>query len=50
MSLTAVQRANLAWANRPPGPQAMWSALGSSVRAVGQAMDKIGIALEGQSA
>uniref|UniRef100_A0A7S0EHD3 Uncharacterized protein n=1 Tax=Phaeocystis antarctica TaxID=33657 RepID=A0A7S0EHD3_9EUKA len=48
--LTSVQRANLAWANRPPGPQAMWSALGSSVRAVGQAMDKIGIALEGQSA
>ena len=50
MSLSAVQRANLAWAARPPGPQALWSALGSSVRAVGQAMDKIGIALEGQGA
>ena len=50
MSLTTVQRANLAWANRPPGPQALWTALGSSLRAVGQTMDKIGIALEGQGA
>ena len=50
MSLTAAQRANLAWANRPPGPQAMWSALGSATRALGQAMDKLGIALEGDAA
>lgn len=50
MSLTAAQRANLAWANRPPGPQAMWGALGSTVRALGQAMDKLGIAIEGDAA
>ena len=48
--MTAVQRANLAWANRPPGPQALWYALGSGLRAVGQAMDKMGIALEGDAA
>ena len=49
MSLTPVQRQALAWAARPPGPQAFWSAVGSSVRALGQRLDAIGKTLEAEA-
>lgn len=50
MSLTATQRAALAFADRPPGPPAMWYALGTAVRALGDVFDKVGIAIQADSA
>ena len=50
MSLSAVQRANLVWASRPPGPAPLWHAIGSAVRSLGNAIDAVGVAIQGDCA
>jgi len=50
MSLTAAQRATLTWMSRPPGPPAMWHALGTAVRGVGRAIDAMGVSMQGETA
>jgi len=50
MSITAAQRAALLHASRPPGPPALWYAVGSALRSVGAAIDAFGIGLQGECA
>jgi len=50
MSLTASQRVALTYAARPPGPPALWYALGSACRSLGDIMDKFGAGIMGDSA
>ena len=50
MSLTPIQRANLIWASRPPGPAPLWHAVGSAVRSLGGAIDALGVAIQGDCA
>ena len=50
MSITAAQRAALLHASRPPGPPALWYAVGSVVKSVGAALDAFGVSLQGDSA
>ena len=50
MSVTPLQRASLAWAARPPGPPALWYAVGSTLRSIGAALDSYGVTVMGASA
>ena len=46
MSVTPLQRASLAWAARPPGPQAFWHAVGSTFRQLGATLDAMGATMQ----
>eukprot|EP00308_Calcidiscus_leptoporus_P004812 CAMPEP_0119404026 /NCGR_PEP_ID=MMETSP1334-20130426/143684_1 /TAXON_ID=127549 /ORGANISM="Calcidiscus leptoporus, Strain RCC1130" /LENGTH=280 /DNA_ID=CAMNT_0007427983 /DNA_START=11 /DNA_END=853 /DNA_ORIENTATION=+ len=50
MALSSVQRSTLAWSSRPPGPQPLWSAIGTVLRGAGRAIDALGITLQGDCA
>ena len=50
MSLSSVQRANLIWASRPPGPAGLWYGIGSVVRTIGRALDTFGAGVQGNAA
>jgi len=48
--LTLAQRSALHHASRPPGPPALWVAVGSALRSVGAAIDVFGAGIQGESA
>lgn len=50
MSLTASQKILYHWASRPPGPTALWYAVGSTLRTLGKGIDTLGVALQGDCA
>lgn len=50
MSLTAAQRVALTYASRPPGPPALWYAVGAAVRSLGAAIDVFGVSIQGECA
>jgi len=50
MSLTATQRIALTHASRPPGPPALWYAVGTAMRSLGAAIDAFGVSVQGDSA
>ena len=50
MSISAAQRAALHSASRPPGPPALWYAVGTALRSFGATIDVFGASLQGESA
>ena len=50
MSISPLQRAALAAASRPPGPQSLWAAVGASLRGLGKSIDAMGVSLQGDAA
>ena len=50
MSISAAQRAALHSASRPPGPPALWYAVGTALRSFGATIDAFGASLQGESA
>ena len=50
MSISPLQRAALLAQSRPPGPPALWAAVGTSLRALGRSIDAFGVGLQGDTA
>lgn len=50
MSLSAVERAALTAASKPPGPATFWYALGTAVRTLGKSLDAFGAGVMGEAA